>query len=142
VNPRGHHRARSDRGQSSSLVAGSNRGCQRRLFPTNRATNPMTLGGRRGRHGQGGAGSGRRGAAGRRARIRSSSVREGRNPSLFALHPWPFITATNTWASQVTSFSFLLWPSTIGSHHTIGPQQQQHRPRHHKPDLSAPHVIL
>jgi hypothetical protein len=52
-NPRGHHRARSDRGQSSSLVAGSDRGRKRRLFPTNRATNPPTLAGRRGQRGHG-----------------------------------------------------------------------------------------
>lgn len=82
VNPRGHHRTRSDRGQSSSLTAGDCHGNRTRLFPpTKRATFPPTVRGRRWRRECRRGDSGRRGAAGRQARIRSSSVREGRNPS-------------------------------------------------------------
>ena len=70
VSPRGHHRARSDRGQSSSLAAGSSRGCRvsqpKRRAPPSRK--PIVD------HGGGAADgrddSGRRGAAGRLARIR------------------------------------------------------------------------
>ncbi|KAL5206383.1 hypothetical protein ABZP36_034592 [Zizania latifolia] len=49
VNPRGHHRARSDRGQSSSLAAAGSHGSQGRLFHPNKArhlpANPPREGG-------------------------------------------------------------------------------------------------